>query len=53
MINNLKIIKAQLENEQVAGNQTPKTNKKNVQASKQNNGKQKNKTRNVSTSETG
>ncbi|XP_025425853.1 enhancer of mRNA-decapping protein 3 isoform X2 [Sipha flava] len=50
MIENLKIIKAHLENEQTVINQGTKNIKKNVSVSKQNNSKQKNKAK-VSNSE--
>lgn len=53
MIEDLKIIKAQLENEQLVNNQVAKNNKKNVSVSKQNNVKQKNKTKSVPNSESG
>lgn len=53
MIKNLKIIKAQFENEQVVGNQVAKNNKKNVAIPKQINVKQKNKPKVVSNSEPG
>lgn len=53
MIENLKIIKAHLENEQTVTNQVTKNVKKNVSASKQINSKQKNKTKVVSNSESG
>lgn len=53
MIENLKIIKAHLENEQVVSNQVTKNTKKNVSVSKQNNTKQKNKAKAVSVSEPG
>lgn len=52
MIENLKIIKTQLENEQVS-NQAAKSTKKNVSVPKQNNIKQKNKTKNVTNVESG
>jgi hypothetical protein len=52
MIENLKIIKAHLENEQTVINQGTKNIKKNVSVSKQNNSKQKNKAK-VSNSESG
>lgn len=52
MIENLKIIKAHLENELV-NNQATKTNKKNVSTPKQNNIKPKNKTKNVPNLEPG
>lgn len=48
MIEDLKIIKAQLENEQAVNYQVTKNNKKNVSASKQ-----KNKAKSVSNSESG
>lgn len=48
MIEDLKIIKAQLENEQAGNSQVTKTNKKNVSVSKQ-----KNKAKSVSNSESG
>jgi len=54
MIENLKIIKAQLENEQVVlSSPVTKNNKKNVPIPKQNNIKQKNKAKNVPNSEPG
>lgn len=53
MIENLKIIKSQLENEQVVDIQTAKINKKNVPVSKHNNIKQKNKSKTNSNSESG
>lgn len=53
MIEDLKIIKAQLENEQLVNNQVSKNNKKNVSVSKQNNVKQKNKTKSILNSEAG
>lgn len=52
MIENLKIIKAHLENEQVCS-QAAKNIKKNVSIPKQNNVKQKTKTKNVTNLETG
>jgi hypothetical protein len=54
MIENLKIIKAQLENEPVVNNsQVSKNNKKSVSVPKTNNVKQKNKAKNASISEPG
>lgn len=53
MIENLKIIKAQLENEQIVNSQIPKNTKNNISTSKQNNIKQKNKVKNVSNFESG
>jgi len=54
MIENLKIIKSQLENEPVINNsQVAKNNKKSVSVPKQNNTKQKNKAKTVSNSEPG
>lgn len=53
MIENLKIIKAQLENEQIVSSQISKTTKNNVSAPKQNNIKQKNKVKSVSNFEPG
>lgn len=53
MIENLKIIKAKLENEQNVSNQVTKNIKKNGSVSKQNNSKQKNKAKAVSNSELG
>lgn len=52
MIENLKIIKVQVENEQVLNNQGTKNSKKNVSVPKQNNVKQKNKAKTVSNPET-
>lgn len=52
MIESLKIIKTQLENEQV-NNQAAKNTKKNVSVTKQNNIKQKNKAKNVTNVESG
>lgn len=47
MIEKLKIIKGQVENEQVVNNQVTKNNKKNVSVPKPNNIKQKNKVKNI------
>lgn len=52
MIEDLKIIKAHLENEQVS-NQATKNTKKNVSIPKQNNIKQKNKAKNITNLESG